>query len=100
MLAATVRWGVRRNQHRYQDVTERSPMRGAATGKPRRSTRRGEMGSRTIRWAVVLAALAFLAGAVMVAGVARAPQRAGAATTPALGGPAPGAALDHFVCYH
>ena len=36
------------------------------------------MSSRVIRWAVVLAVLAFVAGAVMVAGVARAPQRAGA----------------------
>jgi hypothetical protein len=53
-----------------------------------------------IRWVVVLAALAFVAGAVMVAGVAKAPPRAGAATTPALGGPPPGAPLDHFVCYH
>ena len=59
------------------------------------------MSSRVIRWAVVLAVLAFVAGAVMVAGVARAPQRAGAQTTPPTpGGQPPGAPLDHFVCYH
>jgi hypothetical protein len=58
------------------------------------------MSSRTIRWAVGLAVLALVTGAMLVAGVARGPQRAGAATTPALGGPPPGAPLDHFVCYH
>jgi hypothetical protein len=58
------------------------------------------MSSRTIRWAVGLAVLAVVTGAMLVAGVARGPQGAGAATTPALGGPPPGAPLDHFICYH